>query len=109
MTDVTIGDDVTVLATLRRGGAVVNLASATSVKFAVKDALGRLVGSVITAASGDAGANWTTGVVACIFPAAATTAWAQDALTLEIQVIQGGVRSTWRQAAILQPVQGVIP
>lgn len=108
MTDVTIGDDVTVLATLKRGGTAVNLASATSVKFAVKKA-GRLVGSVITANSGDAGASWSTGVVACIFPAAATAVWTQDALNLEVQAIQSGVRSTWQQAEVLQPVTGVIP
>lgn len=91
---ITSGDDLSITVTLYEGGVVYD-ASGKTVYAAFTDGRGRqIIGQTIQSA-GTTGAAWGTGVIVCVFTAQQALALDRNSYFLEIQVVAGGLKSTW--------------
>ena len=57
---------------------------------------GVTVGPVVTCSSGTAGADWATSLIVVVFTAAETSTMTTGQTTLEIEIVDGGITSTFR-------------
>jgi hypothetical protein len=104
---VPIGDDGTILATLKKNGVAQDVSAATDVKAAIRDEYELINGSQVTCT--DTGnADWTNGVVEVIFPAANTTTMRPGVCSLEIQVNESSALSTWIAAEAAEVLRTVV-
>lgn len=96
------GDDWNELVTLKVDGVAYNFSTATEVSVALvstdDDNATALIAATAQADSGDA--DWTNGIVACVFPRASTGISSYGRFYLEIQVTLGGAKRTWPRQAI---------
>jgi hypothetical protein len=97
--EITTGDYVSLVATLKKDNATFDMSSAT-----VKGALrsdDALITSEVTANSGTAGADWATSKVVIVFDETETAKLTHGTkVTLEIQVTEGGGPLTWHIGGI---------
>ena len=112
MATITSGDTGPFLVTLKFNGGIYALSSGSdTVKAAFLDAKsGSLITSVVTMGSGNAGADWTNGVVSCIFDATNMALLANydgQTIALEIEVTKPTGKQTFRGNYVCR--KGYIP
>lgn len=97
------GDDWVVSTTLMTDDQIEDVSSATSIDAAVvstdDDDSSLLVGPVSLSAS-EPGADWANGIVVAVFPSADTGIDRYGSAFIELQVTEGGYKTTWPRIKI---------
>jgi hypothetical protein len=97
------GDDWDILITLNRNGTPQDVSGASSIDASIVSSDDDNVTTLIAAVSlnsGATGADWSNGVVLAEFPAASTGV-ATGIAYVELQVTEGGKKTTWPRQAII--------
>jgi uncharacterized metal-binding protein len=111
MSRLILGDDVVAILDLQTAaGGAANVAAATEVKAVLVDRQrSAALFPVVTCSAGTAGADWAAGKVAVVVSGAATAGITAPVGQWEVQVVQGGLKTTYLDVGLVTLVRGLIP